>query len=69
MYSVKLLRSDTSQHSKRSDKTTVKKTKTKAQSGPDKFHLSWHIYKIGVDCKYYLQHAQKLHAIAQIRCF
>ena len=52
--SVKLLGSDTSGHSKRSDRPTVKiRTMViKAQDGHAEFRLGWNVYNISVNCEF-----------------
>jgi len=55
MCSVKLLVSDKSEHSKRSDRPTVTKKLAmliRAQDGHAEFRLNWNVYNIGVNCEF-----------------
>ena len=69
MHSAKLLGSNKSGHSKRSDRLTVKilTMVIRVQDGRAGCCLNWNIYDIGVN--YEFTSMQKINAIAKISCY
>ena len=68
MCSVRLLGSDKSGHTERSDRPTVKNT-DHGEDGHAEHCLNWNVYDIGVNCEFKMICMQKMNVIAKISCY
>ena len=71
VHSGKLLGSDKSGHSKRSDRPTVKNTDhlIRAYDGHAECCLNWNVYNISVNCEFKMICMQKMNVIAKISSY